>query len=169
MENVITAVIVIGLLILAILGLSERSFSSQSLISESSQVMQERAGDRARTALAATDATTTGSVVQITMKNTGGTKLADWPHWDVMLQYTSSGAQQVKWYPYTSGAGGWRQQIFTSLSPLAPEAIEPGILNPGEFLVIQIDQSGLPVDNSTTNLATIVTPNGIAATSIFTH
>ena len=169
MENVITSLIIIGVLILAILGLSERSFATQAIISESSQLMQERVAERSRTALTSVGAATDGNQVQVTLKNTGSTKLADWSHWDVMLQYSNGGGNQLSWYPNSAGTGTWSQQILMSTSPLVAEVIEPGILNPGEYLVIQVDVSANPVGAGTTNQATIVAPNGVSATAIFTH
>ncbi len=168
MENVIAALIIIGLIIFAAVGLSERSFSTQSALAEASQVMQERVAERARTGLTAATAVTTGNMVQVTLKNTGQIKLADWAHWDVILEYSNGSGRQLKWFPYGT-TGGWAKQIYMTTAPLVDEAIEPGILNPDEYLVIQVDVTSDPVGTGTTNLATVTTPNGVTATAIFTY
>jgi hypothetical protein len=168
MENVITALIIIGVLILAILGLSERAISAQTAILELSRLVQERATDRARTDLTPLSTTTSffGDHVEVTLKNAGDTKLADFEHWDVIVRYTDAGSiDHVDWYGYP---GQWSKQIFQDASISAPEAFDPGILNPGEEIVLQIQVSPA-VGGGTTNLVTVATPNGITASTVFTR
>ncbi len=168
MENVITALIIIGVLMLAILGLSERAISAQTALVEVSRLAQERATDRARTDLTPLAATTTvfGDYVEVTLKNTGDTKLADFEQWDVIVRYTdASGGDHVDWYGYP---GQWTKQVFQTASISAPEAFDPGILNPGEEIVLQIQVSPA-VGSGTTNLVTVATPNGISASTVFTR
>jgi hypothetical protein len=158
METIIPALIVIALLLLVTFTIAERSLASQEAVSGSWREMQERAEERARTDLAPVGAKTTsaGSVVSITLRNDGDIKLADFDQWDVILQYGGN----AEWYPYGSGAEYWTKTI--------DEAFEPGILNPGEEMTIWVwvDPS---VGSPTTNLATIVTPNGITASTVFTN
>lgn len=168
MENVITALIIIGLLVLVILGLSERALTAQAALLEASRLVQERTADRARTDLAPLAATTTvfGDYVEVTLKNTGNTKLADFERWDVILRYIDgSGGNHVEWYGYPLQ---WTKQIFQIASTATPEVFDPGILNPGEEIVLQI-QVFPAVGSGTTNQATVATPNGITASAVFTR
>ncbi|HLF26152.1 MAG TPA: hypothetical protein VJG32_07440 [Anaerolineae bacterium] len=168
METAITALLVIGILILSILGLSERSIAAQATISEASRLLQERAGDRARTDLTPLGVTTTplGDYVEVRLKNTGDTKLADFDQWDVIMQYTDGlGGYHVQWYGYPID---WTQQIYLAASPPTAEVFEPGIFNPGEELVLRVRVSP-GVGSNTTNLATVGSPNGITATAVFTR
>jgi archaeal flagellar protein FlaF len=174
METVISALIVIALLILAIVGLSQVSISSQASIAESAGLMQERTGDRARTNITLLGAQTavldeTTDAVRVTLKNSGSTKLSDLDQWDVVLQYTDGvDNPAVKWYPTGDGANQWSAAIFSNASSQTPEVIEPGILNPGEEMAITIKVSPA-VGADTTNLAVIATPNGITASTVFTN
>lgn len=169
-----SALIIIALLILAIVGLAQVSISSQASIAQSAGLMQERTGDRARTIIASLSAQTsaldeTTDAVQVTLKNSGSTKLSDWAQWDVILQYTSgSNNPTVKWYPAGDGTNQWDATIYSNASTLNPEVIEPGIFNPGEEMVITVKVSP-PVGAGTTNLAVIATPNGITASTVFTN
>lgn len=168
METVITAVIMISLLVLLVFGLSQQLLVSQAQITDSSRVMQERLGDRLRTNLTPADASVTplGDYVNVIVKNTGSTKLADFQQWDVLLQYTDAGnGKQANWYAYSTQ---WNYQILQNMSPSTPEVIEPGILNPGEYLLVQV-QVAPSIGISTTNQATIATPNGVVATTVFTR
>jgi flagellar protein FlaF len=174
METVVSALIVIALLILAIVGLSQVSISSQASIAQSTGLMQERAGDRARTIITSLASQTimldeTTDAVQITLKNSGSTKLSDWTQWDVILQYTDgTNNPVVKWYPAGNGTNQWSSTIYSNAATQAPEVIEPGIFDPGEEMVITVTVSPV-VGTSTTNLAVIATPNGITASAVFTN
>jgi len=168
METVITGLIIIGVLVLSVLGLAESSLSAQAQIAEATRTMQERAQERARTDLAPVNATTTvlGDYVEITLRNTGDTKLADFEQWDVILRYTDSlGGYHVEWYGYPTQ---WTSQIYQTTSPVTPEVIDPGILNPGEEIVVQVHVSP-GVGTGTTNLASVSTLNGVTASTVFTR
>ncbi len=171
METVISALIVMGVLVLTILGLAQYSLSAQAQITDASRMMQERLGERARTNLQAVSGVTdvTGAYAFITLKNNGSTKLADFTQWDVIVQHVASGATYVRWYPYSMGTSQWSKTIYASVAPNVAEVIEPGILNPGEYIILTIGALTPAISVGTTNLATISTPNGIVATTVFTR
>jgi hypothetical protein len=99
-----------------------------------------------------------GNTVWVTVTNDGDIKLTDMQQWDVILQYTGTDdGLYTKWYTYSSE---WSETIS--------DVFEPDILNPGEQMAIQIAVSP-SVKTSTSNLALIVTPNGISATAVFTR
>jgi archaellum component FlaF (FlaF/FlaG flagellin family) len=168
MESVITAILMISLLVLLIFGLAQYLLASQAQISDVTREMQERLTERTRTDITTVgvEVTPAGDYVEVMLKNAGQTKLADFEYWDVILQYTDgSGGQHVQWYTFASQ---WNYQIYQSLAPPLAEVIEPGILNPGEYLRLQVNVSPL-IGMGTTNLVTIATPNGVSATAVFTH
>ncbi len=170
MESAITGLIIIGLLILVVVGITTTALTTQAQLAESSRVMQERAGDRVRTNISplSTTVSAPGDVVYMTVRNIGTTKLTDFNQWDVILQYSGGGTGQVTWYPYGAGTNQWSAQIYQVAASLTAESFDPGVLNPGEELLITIQVSP-PVDASTINLATTATPNGITASMVFTH
>ena len=165
MENALTGIIIIGVMILAILGLSEGALSAQANLAEASRAMQERLTNQARTELQVLQASTVlgGNAVDVTVKNTGTTKLADFAHWDVVLDYTSITGSRVSWYAYNSS---WTQQIYISTATSTFEKLEPNILNPGEEMIIHVIV-GIAVNAGSTNAAIVSTPNGIAASTSF--
>lgn len=167
MDTVITALIVIAVLLFAVMTLSERSLSAQDTIMESWREVEERMGERARTDLSiiTTETKPGGGTVEITIRNEGSTKLADFEWWDVILQYYEAGGYRVEWYPF----GEWSVEgIYLDASETIVETFDPNILNPGEEMVIWVSVSPAVVV-ATTNQATVVTPNGISASSVFTH
>lgn len=168
METAITGLIVITVLLLAILTLSHSFLSSQDAILESWQEMEERLGERVRTDISPLGATTLpgGSTVEVTLRNEGDTKLADFDRWDVILQY---GSGNVQWYPYGSGDNTWGVEgIYLDASEGTGEIFDLNILNPGEEVVIWVSVSPA-VGSPTTNTAIIATPNGISASTVFTR
>jgi archaellum component FlaF (FlaF/FlaG flagellin family) len=164
MENALTGIIIIGVMILAILGLSEGALSAQANLVEASRAMQERLSNQARTNVEALGASTSvgGNAVYITVKNTGTTKLADYAHWDVIVDYTSLLGHQVSWYAY----GTWTKQIYAIAATSTFEKLEPDVFNPGEEMIITVPV-GIAVAGSSTNVATVSTPNGIAVSVPF--
>jgi len=164
MENALTGIIIIGVMILAILGLSEGALSAQANLAEASRAMQERMIDQARTGLQILGANTSGvgNTVNITVKNTGTTKLADLEHWDVILDYTSVTGNRVSWYAY----GNWTAQNYVSAASSTYEVLEPNILNPGEEMIISVSV-GIAVNAGSTNVAIVSTPNGITVSTTF--
>lgn len=168
METAITLLVIVGILIVGILGLVETSLSMQSAVSQSTYVMQTRMEDRARTKITPLSATADpvlGSWVDVTLRNTGQNKLTDYEKWDVILQYTDAlGATRVEWYPYGTG---WSKQIYQT-APSVPEVFDPNIFNPGEEMVIRVNLA-VAIQSNSTNLATIATPSGITASTIFTR
>lgn len=170
METAITALIIVGILIVAILGISSHALSVQTTISEDSQLALQTEGERARTNLSVTgaEAVPDGSSVQVTLKNTGSTRLSDFNTWDVFLQYSDGQALQLNWYAYGVSENQWNERIFQDASTQAPEVIEPGILNPGEEMQVTINITP-PVATDTTDLVTITTPNGVTTSAAFTH
>ncbi len=166
MEQAVTALIILTLVLFAALSLAQAWLSTQQGIAVSWQAMQERVGERARTSVVPISGTIASDVVDVTVKNDGHVRLADFAHWDVLLQYDTAAGRSVEWYPYVKasapGPGQWTVMgIYQDAARAIPEAIEPGILDPGEEMVIQI-KTAQPVKAGTTSIATIATPNGVS-------
>lgn len=166
MENALTGIIIIGVMILAILGLSEGALSAQADLAEGTRDMQERLSTQARTDLDALEASVSvgGNTVYITVKNMGATKLADYAHWDVIVDYTSLLGHEVNWYAY----GTWSKQIYATAATSTFEKVEPDIFNSGEEMIISVPV-GIAVAVGSSNIATVSTPNGIAVSVPFDH
>ena len=162
METAIAALIIITLILFGLLTISQSALAAQDGVLESWREMEQRLEERARTDLSSISGQTSalGDNIDITLRNDGDTKLADFEQWDVILQYTGS-SLLTQWHPYGPGVDHWTYLINE-------DVFDPDILNPGEEIVIQIWVSP-PVAAGTTNLATVATPNGITASTIFTH
>jgi flagellar protein FlaF len=111
---------------------------------------------------------TAANTLEVTLKNNGQTKLADFDKWDVIIQYhDDSGSVRSIWLPYTGGTLGDNQWQVTAIQLNGDaEVIEPGVLNPGEEIDIRV-RLNPEVGDGTTNAVVIATPNGIPVETYF--
>lgn len=175
METILTAFIIITILLFASLTLFHDYLAGQDTIRASWQEMEERLGEQARTDLSpvAAEVKSIGSVVELTLRNDGDTKLADFDHWDVVVQhYAASGNYHIDWYSYVSGSPSGNEWtvvgIYTDAATATSELYEPDILNPGEEVVLRLSVSP-PVGPGTTNQAMLSVANGVTAFTFFTR
>jgi hypothetical protein len=164
MESVLVTIILFTVVLFGALTLSYRTMDAERELLQASQQMQARSLERARTDVLAlrAEALSDGAAVEVTVRNRGSSKLADFQQWDVMLQYyDASGVYHIVRYPYGSGANTWAIGGIYLTSPTTPEVFEKGILNPSEEMVIHIALSPA-VGPDTTNWVTVSTPNGIS-------
>jgi hypothetical protein len=173
METALATLIIVAVVLFGALTLAHTYLSVQDQILESWHAMVERTDERSRTSLlpVGAEAVGAGDVVEITIRNDGNVKLADFTRWDVIVEHSAAGAHRVAWYPYGGTTGPADNQwtvmgIYRDALRGMPEAYEPGILNPGEEVVIQVRVSP-PVMEGSTNVATVSTPSGISASAVF--
>jgi len=165
METAIAAVIILTVFLFAVFTSTLDFFSAQDAMLESWQEMEERTEERARTSITAIGAETDddGDIVEVTLRSNGNIKLADFDQWDVILQYESVFGSHIEWY----GPDEWTYGTYLD-APDVADVFDPGILNPGEEMVIWVSVSPA-VKVGSTNLALIGTPNGITASTVFTR
>lgn len=167
MDSVLPAFIVVLLLLFATLAPAQSYLSSQDRIQASRQAMEARLLDRARTDLTPVSAQSSadGAVVELTLRNTGQTKLADFDQWDMILEYYDSGAAyHIVWLTYDENPppalNTW------SVVGISQDVYDPDIFNPGEAITMQFQVSPV-VGPETTNRVALTTPSGIAVSSLF--
>lgn len=172
MESAIVALICIALVVVGGMTLSQGFLSSMDTSSAGLEEMSERAGEIMRTEVSPLNAVQpSADSVQVTLVNSGQTKLGNFESWDVIVQYfDADGMYHVKWLPYTAGTPGdneWTKAgIYLDAGSGTAEAFEPGIVNPREELVIEA-RLNPPVGEDTANLMVITTPNGVAVSAPF--
>jgi hypothetical protein len=111
-----------------------------------------------------------GNTLEITVENSGQTRLADFDKWDVIVQYyDSTSTYHILWLPYTTEALGdneW-QKAWIRINGVA-EMVEPNVLNPKEQMLISA-QLNPAVKAGSTNMAVVATPSGITASTYFSR
>lgn len=176
MESALAVIVLITALLFGVLTLSETYFVTQETLLAANQEMSARTQEQTQTALTliATATKNAGANVELTFRNTGSAKIADFDQWDVIVQYyTVQDTYMVQWLPYTASATPGDNQwgvngIYLTAAALTPEVYEPGILNPGEEIVVRLKLFPI-VSINTTNLVTIAVANGVGQSAIFTR
>ncbi len=136
--------------------------------------MQQRSEQRMQTQMEPVTAETVsnGAVVELALANTGQTMLADFDQWDVIVQYESVQGYVVDWLPYVEGEPGLDEWtvvgVYLDAASATAEIYDPGIVNNGEEVLLRLRLSS-PVKVGSTNLARVVTPNGVGITTAFTR
>jgi archaellum component FlaF (FlaF/FlaG flagellin family) len=147
MESVLAATLMIFLNLFAVLTLASTFISSQQAYQAGLQALEARLNEQARTSLQEINAKTIsgGSGIQIIYKNNGSEKVANFKNWDVIVQYydTSTPSKTyTTWIPYAEKNPSNNQWTVTGIYADAKrgimEAYDPGILNPGEELMVEV-------------------------------
>jgi hypothetical protein len=172
MSNAFVALVVIALMLVAFLTWSYVSFGWVDSSIQSWKEMVETSREVSRTDIAVTGANTTAPYVQVFVQNSGKVHLADFSDWDVLVQhYDGNSTYNIGSLAYTSNAAPsdneWTVATIYSDDGLAKEEVfEPGILNPGELMLMRLRLNPQPGGN-TTNLVAISSPNGVTTSAQF--
>jgi archaellum component FlaF (FlaF/FlaG flagellin family) len=182
MENVLSAFIIIFVLLFGALSLSHAAIASQEVISQTQSEISDRMADRMHTALELVEAKTTRNrtVFEVTLRNSGSVRLADFEQWDVIARY-DSGNLRVQYLTLDTtfninadpdmaqdllALQSWSAHIYLDASDRAEESVDPGMWNPGEELVLWIKVSPPAVQGSPVEVA-LATANGVGITINF--
>jgi hypothetical protein len=165
MAAAFVTIICIAMIVVGGMTLSQGILTSADSAALSVETISVREGDIMRTdidVLRASQLSWGGDDLRITVKNSGQTKLASYDKWDLIATYeTSDGTMHSTWLPYTASMltnNEWTKARIGLNGPF--EYFEPGILNPGEEMVILAKLSPLP-GNTTTGDISLTTPNGV--------
>ena len=171
METVIISIICIGLIVFGGMTMAQGFMTSVDASSTGLQQVGRRDEAILRTQITPVDAACTlllgPDLLEITVKNTGQTKIADFEDWDLIVQYyDDTGTYRVEWLPFTGTAATYEWEVVWIHLNGGPEIFDPGVLNPGEQMLIRTYLSP-SVGAGTTNLAVISTPSGVTASTYF--
>jgi hypothetical protein len=122
----------------------------------------DMSGDRARTAIEIPSSSSGDDPcdLTITIANTGTTAVTDFSRMDFIVQFTSGSNTPDKLTFAESGALNPGEWTVSSISG----QMEPGILNPGETLTVEVK---LDLAEAGFGVLTVGTPNGITDTRPF--
>jgi hypothetical protein len=172
METAIISIICIALVVFGGMTMSNGFMTSLDTSTAGLQQISTRDNTMMRTELSPVSTNITlisgPDPLNIVLENTGQTKIADFEKWDVIVQYFDDAAQyHVQYLTYAQGSivpaewdVGWIKMNNK------PEIFDPGVLNPGEQIMIQtlLDPS---VGANTTNMVVVSTPTGVTCSTYF--
>ena len=172
MSNAIVTLFIVALMLAAVLSWSQASVGSMDSAAQSWKQMVETAREVSRTDIEVISANTTAPFVEVLIHNCGEVHLAQFSKWDVIAHhYDASGSYHVSSLSYIEDSDPGNDQwtvvtIYSDESLGQEEVFEPGILNPGEVILLRLKLTPEP-GQGTTNRVTISTPNGVVASAQF--
>jgi len=172
MSNAIVALVVIALMLTAALTWSQTAYTSFDSISQALKQTTQITQEVSRTDIKVIDAQTQGAFVEVSVLNSGEVHLAQFANWDVLVQYyDASGDYHISHLSYTENSspseGQWTiVNIYIDESLGQKEVFEPGILDPGEVMLMRLSLAPLP-GAGTTNFITVSSANGVATSAQF--
>jgi archaellum component FlaF (FlaF/FlaG flagellin family) len=170
METAFVSVICVALMVIGGMTMARGFLSSVDNTSANMQVVSQRNENMMRTNISVLEVKqVSADTLEVHISNIGQTKLADFSKWDVIVHHMDdTNNYYVTWLPYkisSPGANEWTEAgIYTSSGQ--PEVFDPGILNPGEELVIETKISP-NIKAGSENLVVVTTPNGVTVTKSF--
>ena len=100
METAIVSIVCIALMFVGGMTMSQNYLSSVDSTSQQFQHVLSRDQDILKTSLTPLSANVTGeNTIYISVRNNGQAKLADWEHWDVIVQYYNGALMHASWLP----------------------------------------------------------------------
>jgi hypothetical protein len=167
MAVAVVTIICIAMIVVGGMTLSQGIMTSSDAAAISTEAICVREGEMMRTGLDTLRAAglSWGDYLRVTVQNSGQTKLAGYEKWDVIVSYEDAGGQFYStWLPYTPNAipgnNEWTKDRIGLNGPV--EYFEPGILNPGEEMVILARLNPLP-GPGTTGSVSLTAPNGVCS------
>lgn len=178
MANLVVSVIAIASFLGVVVALLQSSLAPQITISGSWKQVRDISQDAAQTELAEVDlqVQSSGAEVRLAARNSGNVSLHDFAQWDVIATYRDSATSTgflVRRLTYTTGvtpganqwavAGTFRDAVLET-----DDLFDPGILDPGEEIIVQIRLDPASA-TSTVGQLVLATENGATLSAQFTH
>lgn len=168
METAIVALISTALIILSSVVMMTSTLQSTSKMAASLQAMNSEFDLISATSISASSADYYGGAISLSVYNGGQSNLWNFSQWDIIAQYDDG---EATYLAYTTGTvAGDNQWAVTGIDIAGglPEIFDPGILNPGEYLQLQVELvPELEVGQSAR--LTIATPDGVRAQCLVTR
>jgi hypothetical protein len=167
MENAIVALISTALIILSSIIMTTSTLQATTKMAASWQTMDKEFNDMRATSISAETDDYYGGAIEIKVINNGQNNLNAFPKWDVIAQYEGGTATYLEYTPGTSASTNQWAVAGINTGEGEGEIFDPGILNPGEYLRMQIMLSPELIPHASVRI-TIATPGGIKAQCLVT-
>jgi hypothetical protein len=179
LSSLVIALVSVLVILVAMTGLVTGFTGPQAQIGETVKQAGSLSGEVSRTALGSLDVSVTsgvaGNFADWSLRNEGQTELREFDKWDVVIIYQDNPGsglvvQRLSYSPTDPpGVGNWTVSgIYQDAGTLTDEVYDPGILNPGEEVIISAQLSPA-VAETTTNRFTLAVANGVRVTTQFVN
>ena len=170
MSNAIITLFVVAILMVAILSFTEISLNTLDSGAQSWKQTVDTAEEVLRTDIDVLGANNTAPYIEVLVQNSGKIRIGEFSKWDVIVQYYGGNSTySISSLTYTENTSPSNDQwtvatIYSNDSQSAEEAYEPGIVNPGEVMLMNLNLASTPQGNLT-NWVTVSSPNGVVASA----
>jgi hypothetical protein len=172
MSTVITALVMIAMMLTTGLAIAQSSLTSVDYMAQCWKETESAAQETSRTDISVLNAQTAGGFAEVLVYNSGSVHIAQFPRWDVLVHYYDDyGDYHIVEAEYVEGTIPGDNQwcvagIYTDDTLGQVEVFEPGILNPGEVMLLRVNLVPLPC-HKTMCWVTVSTPGGVKASVQF--
>lgn len=165
--TIIAALVSVAAILFASYACAQGGIYMADTLSESVKEMQDSKNEILKTELEITGIQANGTEINVDIRNAGHAKIREFSKMDVILQYcNSSSTKKITWVPYQAGPIPTENKWV--LTEISPDVINPGILDPGELMKIQIRlEDSEPLMHGSVNWLQITAPNGVGDSRAF--
>lgn len=178
MEQIVVAILLIFLLLFGVLTLTNAFIQAQSSLEISWEDMNSRASAIGNTSVSPVEMRifNAGGEIEVTIRNSGATKLADFDRWDVFTEYYEDSAgdpiyhlARLAYQDASPASNEWTEAaLYVNKESDIGESYDPNIFNPGEEMTLQLLVSpAIGVGQSAR--VTVTTVNGITTSLVATR
>lgn len=161
MAGAIIIACAIGILLLVLVGyvLVGSTLASADSIASAQKDMTIEKEAQMNTAILITKAAFSGTNFRFNLSNTGSVPMGDFNQTDVFISYNQGTPVRYSFNGYVSGniPGDGSSKTWGYMA-INPDTIHPYMLDPGETMLIRIDNAG-----TSPAVVNVTTPNGITA------
>lgn len=163
--TVIASMLSVAILLLASYVCSSGGFYMADVLANSVMEMQENKNEIMKTNIEITNISANEAGIFVSLNNTGSTKVGDYDYMDVIVKYSNaSGIAKTMWVPYQGDPDALENKW--TVGNISPDLVNPGILDPGEEMELQI-LLGDSLENKSVNWLLVAAPNGVKASGYF--
>ncbi|MHC1567416.1 MAG: hypothetical protein ACXQT5_03510 [Candidatus Syntropharchaeia archaeon] len=166
--TIVAALVSITMILMAAYIFTTGGLYMIDVLTNSIKMMQNNKNEQLKTEIEISNIIANGTNINVTVNNTGHTKIREFSKMDVIIHYYTlpTGTMKIVWISYTDETPNDNEWTVTEISP---DKINPGIFDPGERMTIWIKLSSeYPVDpESVNNWLQITAPNGVSTSGYF--
>jgi hypothetical protein len=172
MSTAFVTIFAIAIMLVGVLTWSNASFNSMDSGVQAWKQMVETAEEVARTDIEITGAQMQAPFLEVLVRNSGKVHLAQFPNWDVQVQYyygdSTYGISSLSYTEnITPSDNEWTvATIYADESLGQQEVFDPGILSPGEVMLMKLKLNPQP-GAGTINRVSVSSHNGVVASAQF--
>ena len=169
METLLVSLVSMALIVVSTLAITLSTFKSANKMADAWRAMEERSSTMGQTQIQLQGpADYRGGVIYLQVLNEGHTNLQDFAQWDILVQYQGGSTAYLSYAANGLPSTGQWSTTGIFVTGGLPEVFDPGILNPGEYMTLQLSVA-TPIQSGQMARVVVSTPNGVTAQCFVTR